>query len=157
MKEIKQYKCLTDLEDLINEFKSIRVRPTSRGSHPTMYPERVEGRYRTVMGVRICDYKFSTDEMWVLPDDQMGLSFSGNWENLKFSHRMVSGKKKPVDIFWVLSEADLPRRMKFVEDRSRSGHYFLTVTERMRIEDLVYDLQWIANKLNLIKEGGSAL
>ena len=76
---------------------------------------------------------------------------------MKPSHRLVSATKKPVDIFWVLSEADLPKRMKFVEDRSRPGHYFLTVTERMRVEDLVYDLQWIANKLNVIKEEGSAL
>ncbi|WP_444915556.1 hypothetical protein [Microbulbifer sp. TRSA007] len=155
--EVKQYKCLTDLKDIIESVESVRIRPTPRGSDPIIYPERSEGRYRTVMGVRICDYKFSADERWVLPDDQMGLSFSGTWENLQFSHKMASRKKKPVDIFWVLSEADLPKHMKFEKDKERDGHYFLTVTKRIRIEDLVFNLKWISDRLSVIKEGGAYL
>lgn len=157
IKEIKQYKCLTDLKEIIESVESVRMRPTPRGQDPIMYPERSDGKYRTVMGVRICDYKFSPDEKWVLPDTQMGLSFSGTWENLQFSHKMASRKKKPVDIFWVLSEADLPKNMKFIPDETRDGHYFLTVTERIRIEDLVFSLKWVSDRLSTIKEGGSAL
>ena len=157
IKKVKQYKCLTDLKDIIESVESVRMRPTPRGHDPIMYPERSDGKYRTVMGVRICDYKFSADEKWVLPDKQMGLSFSGSWDNLKFSHKMASRKKKSVDIFWVLSEADLPKNMEFVADEARDGHYFLTVTERIRIEDLVFNLKWISDRLSVIKEGATYL
>lgn len=157
MKEVKQYKCLTDLKSIVEEVEGLRMRPTPRGEHPTIYKDRVDGKYRTVMGVRICDYKFSLDEQWVLPDPQMGLSFSSSWTNLKFVHKMMSRKKKPVDIFWVLSEADLPKDMKFEKDDKNPDHYFLTVTNRMRVEDLVYKLKWVADRLSVIKEGGIAL
>ena len=75
MTELKQYKCLTDLEKIISEIKKLRARPAIRGKHPTLYEDRADGKYRTVMGIRICDYKFNTDETWILPDSQMGLSF----------------------------------------------------------------------------------
>lgn|SRR5690554_381857 len=157
MNEIKQYKCLTDLKGIINEVDELRMRPTPRGQHPTIYQDRADGKYRTVMGVRICDYRFSVDEKWVLPDEQMGLSFSASWENLKFVHKMMSRNKKPVDIYWVLSGADIPPGMKFVQDRKNSDHYFLTVTKRMRVEELVFNLRWVADRLSVIKEGGCAL
>lgn len=157
MNELKQYKCLTDLKSIIQEIDNLRMRPTPRGEHPTIYKDRADGKYRTVMGVRICDYKFSPDEKWVLPDDQMGLSFSSSWENLKFVHKMMSRKKKPVDIYWVLSGADIPPGMKFEEDKRSPSHYFLTVTKRMRVEDLVYNLKWVADRLSVIREGGCAL
>jgi len=76
MKELKQFKCLNELKKIIDEISALRARPVVRGQHATLYGERLEGKYRTVMGVRICDYKFSPDEKWVLPDRQMGLSFS---------------------------------------------------------------------------------
>lgn len=47
--------------------------------------------------------------------------------------------------------------MKFEKDENNSDHYFLTVTERMRVEDLVYNLKWVADRLSVIKEGGSVL
>ena len=61
MTELKQYKCLTDLEKIISEIKKLRARPAIRGKHPTLYEDRADGKYRTVMGIRICDYKFNTD------------------------------------------------------------------------------------------------
>jgi len=85
------YKCLSDLEEIIRKIKeetAFRGGPVIEGKHPTLYEERKEGKYRTVMGVRICDYKFNVDETWVLPDRQMGLSFSATWENLKFVYGM---------------------------------------------------------------------
>lgn len=143
MPELKQFKCLTDLKYFLTELGDYKARPVVRDKHATLYEDRIEGKYRTVMGVRICDYKFSTNEKWVLPDNQMGLSFSATWSNLSFVYGMYAkrAKKKPVDIYWVLSEADIPPGLKFVEDIDSPGHYFLTVNEPMRIEKLVVNLK----------------
>lgn len=158
MAELKQYKCLTDLKQIMSELGDYRARPSIKGSHPTLYKERANGKYRTVMGIRICDYKFTVDEKEVLPDHQMGLSFSSTWENLKFVHGMFSNKgKRSVDIYWVLSEADIPPGLKFVEEEGKPGHYFLTVTERMRVEKLVEKLKLVSYRLSVIKDGGRAL
>lgn len=52
--------------------------------------------------------------------------------NLKFVLGMQAkrAKKKPVDVFWILSEADIPNGLEFVEDEKNSGHYFLAVTKQ---------------------------
>jgi len=159
MKELKQFKCLNELKKIIDEISALRARPVVRGQHATLYGERLEGKYRTVMGVRICDYKFSPDEKWVLPDRQMGLSFSATWTNLRFVYGMYQKreKKKPIDIYWVLSEADIPPGLEFVEDDTNPGHYFLTVTEPMRIEKLVEKLTMISHRMSVIKDGGRVL
>lgn len=159
MSELRQFKCLSDLNKLISEIDDYRARPTIRGKHPTLYDERPDGKYRTVMGVRICDFKFSHDEKWVLPDPQKGLSFSSTWDNLKFVFGMYSkrAKKKPVDIYWVLSEADIPPGLKFVEDKENSGHYFLSVTERMQVEQLVEKLRLVSYRMSIIEDGGRAI
>lgn len=163
MTKIMHFKCLSDLEAIIEKIQketALRGRPTIAGSHPTLYEKREKGKYRTVMGVRICDYKFNVDETWVLPDRQMGLSFSATWENLRFVYGLQKKKakqKKPVDIYWVLSEADIPSGMEFIEDSDNDGHYFLAVTkeEGMSIETLVTNLKFIAQRMAAIKEGGS--
>lgn len=162
MEEIKQFKCITNIREVIEKIDGYRARPVGRGAHPTLYSERVNGKYRTVMGVRICDYKFSADEQWVLPDDQMGLSFSSTWKNLKGAYKLVSrGQTKTVDVYWVLSGADIPFGMAFIEDRkpsgSAKGHYFLTVTEKMKVSTLVQKLKWVADRMSIIKSGGKAL
>ncbi|OZY86437.1 hypothetical protein CBP51_05260 [Cellvibrio mixtus] len=157
MEAIKHYKCLTDLKKIISELGDIKSRQIIQGNHPTLYKDKSEGKYRTVLGIRICDYRFSPDEKWVLPDNQMGLSFSATWENLKFVHGMFSKGKKPVDVFWVLSEADIPPGLKFVEDETNQGHYFLTVTEQMLVEQLVAKLKLVSYRLSVIKGGGRAI
>ncbi|AQT62370.1 hypothetical protein B0D95_09775 [Cellvibrio sp. PSBB023] len=154
---MKHYKCLTDLKKIISELGDIKSRQIIQGNHPTLYKDKSEGKYRTVLGIRICDYRFSPDEKWVLPDNQMGLSFSATWENLKFVHGMFSKGKKPVDVFWVLSEADIPPGLKFVEDETNQGHYFLTVTEQMLVEQLVAKLKLVSYRLSVIKGGGRAI
>ncbi len=162
MDETKQFKCLTDLREIISELDGFYARPSVRGQHPTLYPEVSDGRYRTVCGVRVCDYTLSEDGQWVLPDDQMGLSFSSSWQHLKSAHKMVSrGAGKDVDVFWVLSRADIPKGMSFQPDRrvskSAKGHYLLTVNERMKISSLVEKLKWIADRMSVIKNAGDAL
>lgn len=94
MEPLKQYKCLTDLKKFIETLNGAKARPIVKGNHPTLYKAENNGKYRTVMGIRICDYQFSVDEKWILPNPQMGLSFSATWENLKFVHNMMSRKKK---------------------------------------------------------------
>lgn len=159
MSELLQLKCLSDVKKLISDIETYRARPIVRGSHPTLYPEQIEGSYRTIKGIRICDYQFCPDEKWVLPHDQMGLSFSATWENLQFSYGMYKkrAKKKPVDIHWVLSEADIPPGLAFVADKKNSGHYFLAVTERMLVEKLVNKLEMVSHRMSVIKDGGRAL
>lgn len=157
MDEIKQYKSLVDLEKLISEIEGYRARTVPKGDHPTLYKENTKGKFRTVMGIRVCDYKFDIDEKWVLPDNQMGLSFSATWANLKFVHGIFSRRNKPIDIYWILSEVDLPLGLKFVEDEKNPGHYFLTVTERMKVETLVSKLKFISYRLSVIKDGGRAI
>jgi len=158
---LKQYKCLTDLSKIVSEIENLRARPTIRGKHATIYDDRVNGKYRTVMGIRICDYKFNTDETRVLYDRQMGLSFSASWDNLKFSFGMVSkkAKKKPVDVYWVLSEADIPPGLEFVEDETNSEHYFLAMTDEngMKVKELADKLRMVAYRMSVIKGGGKCI
>ncbi|WP_444920438.1 hypothetical protein ACJJID_16655 [Microbulbifer sp. CnH-101-G] len=159
MSELLQLKSLSDLQKFIAEIETYKGRPTIRGKHPTLYEERTEGRFRTVMGVRVCDFQFSSDERWVLPNPAMGLSFSATWDNLKFVYGMFKkrAKKKPVDIYWVLSEADIPPGLAFTKDTGNPGHYFLAVTERMLVEQLVEKLRLVAQRMAVIEDGGRAL
>lgn len=75
---------------------------------------------------------------------------------------MVSrGTGKNVDVFWVLSRADIPAGLSFQPDRraskSAKGHYLLTVNERMKISSLVEKLKWIADRMSVIKDAGVML
>jgi len=157
--ELKQFKCLDDLKKIISELGDYRARPTIRGKDANLYEARLNGKYRTVMGVRICDYSFSVDEKTVRPHRQMGLSFSSTWGNLEFAYQMYAkrAKKKPIDVYWVLSEADIPLGLKFEKDDKREGHYFLTVTKPMRIEQLVKKLKMVSYRMSVVKDGGRAI
>lgn len=162
MEELYQFKCLTDLREVISQLDGYYARPTPRNSHPTLYPTRDDGPYKTVMGIRVCDYKLSSDCQWALPDDQMGLSFSSTWQHLKNAHKMVSRiAGKPVDVYWVLSESDIPMGMSFQADKrsskSAKGHYLLTVTEKMRVGLLVEKLKWVADRMSVIRSAEKAL
>ena len=70
---------------------------------------------------------------------------------------MMSRKKKPVDVFWLLSEADIPPGLKFEPDVDNPGHYFLTVTEKMLIEQLVTKLTLVSYRLTVIRDAGKIL
>lgn len=162
MDAVLQFKCLTDLREIIIQLDGYFARPIPRGTHPTIYADRDDGPYRTVMGIRVCDYKLSPDGQWVLPDSQMGLSFSSTWQHLKNAHKMVSRiSGKPVDVFWVLSEADIPIGMSFQPDqrvsKSAKGHYLLAVTEKMKTCSLVDKLKWVADRMSVIRSVEDAL
>jgi hypothetical protein len=162
MDEIQQFKCLTDLREVISQLGGYYARPVPRGDHPTIYSNRDDGPYKTVMGIRVCDYKLSPDGQWALPDDQMGLSFSATWQHLKSAHKMVSRVAgKPVDVFWVLSGADVPSGMAFQPDKrpskSAKGHYLLTVSEKMKTSSLVEKLKWVADRMSVIRSAEKVL
>jgi len=160
MKEIQQFKSLDDLQKIIEQLNHFAARPVTRGNHPTLYPETKDGQYRTIQGIRAIDYKFSTDEKWIIPDDQRGLSFSANWKELKRVYRLFArAKKSNIDVYWVLQGADIPSDMAFVEDRDpkKKGHYFLTVTQPITVYKLVKNLQWIADRMTVIRNAERAL
>ena len=103
MEEIKQFKSLDDLRKIISELERFIARPIVRGSHPTIYPDTKEGKYKTVYGIRIIDYLLSSDGKWALPHNQKGLSFSANWKELKRVYKLFSRiPGKTVDVHWVL-------------------------------------------------------
>ncbi|WP_137935854.1 hypothetical protein [Chitinivorax sp. B] len=157
MPNLNQFKTLTELSEIIQQLRGIEkklflARPVKRGEHPTLYANATDGKYRTVCGVRVCDYQLSTDEQWVEANEQMGLSFSGDWQHLKGVHKMVSRyADAPVDVFWVLGEANLPPGMAFKPDLAKKGHYFLAVVERMKLSTLITNLELIAHRMSKIE------
>lgn len=62
-----------------------------------------------------------------------------------------------VHVYWVLETADIPPGLGFVPDEGKKGHYFLTVTQKMLIHQLVEKLQWIADRMSVIEDAGMAL
>lgn len=125
-----------------------------------MYPEVEEGKYRTVCGIRVVDYVLSSDGEWVLPHNQKGLSFSSNWKKLKRMYRLFARVPgRAVDVHWVSEKSDLPKNMKFVEDldSKKKGHYFLTVTEKVPIRQLVANLKRVSDRMSVIRNVERAL
>lgn len=109
--------------------------------------------------MQIGDYCFSNCKQWVLPHNQMGLSFSAHWQHLKSIHKLKSIKNpgRAVNVYWVLEKADLPPDLKFVPDKKDDRHYFLTVTKKITVDQLVQKLKQVANLINAILDARSAL
>ena len=81
-------------------------------------------------------------------------------EHLKFVHGMQSKRskgKKSIDVYWLLSEADIPPGLKFEEDKTNSSHYFLTVTEKMLASQLVTKLRLVSYRMSVIRDGSKVL
>ncbi|MDF1641471.1 hypothetical protein [Thalassolituus oleivorans] len=64
---------------------------------------------------------------------------------------------KSVDVYWVLEKADIPKELKFVPDQKDDRHYFLTVTKKMTVDDLVKKLTWVADRMSIIRDATGAL
>lgn len=157
---MEQFKTINDLSAIIKEYEGMLARPTSRFSHPTLYRKRDAGTHeRLIKGVRIKDWLMSEDEMWILPHDQMGLSFSSTYQNLKDVYRLKKRHNKDgqINIYWVIEKADIPSGMKFEPDRAKKGHYFLTVTEPMLLHTLIVKLKLLAQRMSVIQDAGNAL
>lgn len=157
---MEQFKTINDLSAVIKEFEGMLSRPTCRLSHPTLYRNRDVGKNEKVLkGIRVKDWFLSEDEKWVLPHDQMGLSFSSTYKNLKSVYKLKErhNPEKIIDIYWVLEKADIPSGLKFVPDRSKKGHYFLTVTDQILLKKLVEKLKFMAQRMSVIKGAGKVL
>ncbi|MEJ2373215.1 MAG: hypothetical protein P8Y16_05405, partial [Sulfurimonas sp.] len=114
-----------------------------------------------IKGVRVRDWCLSDDLKWVLPHDQMGLSFSATFSNLKsvYKFKQKHNPGRTIHIHWVLERADIPDGLKFVQDRrpGKKSHWYLTVTERMLVSQLVDKLKMVANRMSVIRGGGKTL
>lgn len=157
---IEQFKTINDLSEVIKEYEGMLSRPTRRLSHPTLYRKRDVGKNEKIIkGVRVKDWLLSEDQKWVLPHDQMGLSFSSTYKNLKDVYRLKQkhNKGKSIDVYWVLERADIPKGLKFEPDRDKKGHYFLTVSEEMLLSTLVKKLKLVAYRMSVIRNAGGAL
>ena len=158
-----QFKTVDDLKAIIADLESlILTRPTLRLSHPTLYRSRDTAKGDIILqGVRVKDWFFSADKKWVLPHDQMGLSFSSSFNALSkvYGTKKIHNPGKQVNVYWVLEQADLPPGMAFVQDRTKNkeDHYFLTVTERMTVFRLVQKLKALARRMSVMTDAGKAL
>jgi hypothetical protein len=112
-----------------------------------------------IHGVREKDYLFSPCKKWVIPHDQMGLSFSAHWQHLKDKFKMKDkhAKGKAVNVYWVLEAADIPSGLKFLPDKRDPQHYLLTVNQSMTVYALVAKLMWIADRMSKISDARKAL
>ena len=112
-----------------------------------------------VHGIREKDYLFSSCKKWVIPHDQMGLSFSAHWQHLKDKFKMKDRHAKggAVNVYWVLEKADIPEGLEFVPDKRNNQHYLLIVSESMTVYTLAAKLLWVADRMSKISDARKAL
>ncbi|HRH77028.1 MAG TPA: hypothetical protein PK129_06730 [Cellvibrionaceae bacterium] len=157
---LEQFKTINDLSETIKELEGMVLRPTPKWSHPTLYRRRdVSESEALIQGVRVKDWFMSPDEQWVLPHDQMGLSFSSTYQNLKDVYKLKQrhNKNRQIDIYWILKEADIPTKLSFIADIDKKGHHFLAATEKMHISSLVIKLKIVARRMSVIRNGEKIL
>lgn len=154
---MEQFKTLDDLREYVKELGKFYARSTISGEHPTLYLDHSQGKM--VHGIRERDYLFSACKNWVIPHEQMGLSFSAHWQHLKDKFKMKNkhAKGNAVNVYWVLEAADIPKGLKFVPDKRDKQHYLLTVTEKMTAETLASKLSWVADRMSKIADARKAL
>jgi len=146
-KYVHQFKTMDDLRNIIKEFEGVLARPTRNLSHPTLYRTRdVQSGDKLIHGVRKKDWLFSADEQWVLPHNQMGLSFSSHWQHLKGVYKMKEkhNKGSAIHVYWVLEKSDIPSGMKFEPDLKMKGHYLLTVTEKNAVTSTCVKIKMVS-------------
>lgn len=163
-KFVHQFKTMEDLREIIKQYELFYARPTPSGSHPTLYRKRdVPEDDRLVHGLRAKDWELAADvagnQVWVLPNDQRGLSFSAQWQHLKGKFKMKENHypNSPINVYWVLQTAEIPEKLKFVVDRKDSKHFLLTVTEKMTIWELISKLKWVARQMSVMRDARRAL
>jgi len=62
-----------------------------------------------------------------------------------------------INVYWILSGADIPSGLKFEADKKNKKHYFLTVTDKMPIDQLVKKLTRVADGMSVISDARKAL
>lgn len=163
---------LKTLENLEQKIRSLILEHRKRsGSHlgvlfrtvidpnaSTLYKEGHHGKGGINQGVRECDYKLSkSDPNWVLASREHGLSFSVSVDHAINTMKFLGGFQKPGTkincAYWILEDSDaIPEDMEFVQDPDNPDHYLLAITKDMKITDLVYKLNWIAQRMTVMKD-----
>lgn len=158
---MEQYKTLQDIREYLKTLSKWFARPIAEGEHPTLYLNETSSHREVINGIQRDDYIFSSCGNWILPSLEHGLSFSAHWQHLKGIHRMISKRNpdKSVDVFWVLEKADIPAGLEFIIDpRDRKKqHFLLAATQRMTVQELRYKLEWVADRMSVIKDAQEAL
>jgi hypothetical protein len=158
---MEQFKTLEDLRAYLGKIEKWFARPIAAGEHPTLYLNENSSDRELVFGIQRDDYLFSADGNWILPSREHGLSFSAHWQHLKGIHRLKSRRNpgKAVSVYWILEEADIPAGLKFVpdpRDRHRQ-HYLLAAIQRMHVSELRAKLEWVADRMSVIRDAQVAL
>ncbi len=154
---MEQFKTMDDLREYAKELGKFYARSVIAGEHPTLYVDHSQGQM--VHGIREKDYLFSSCKKWVIPHDQMGLSFSAHWQHLKDKFKMKDRHAKggAVNVYWLLEKADIPEGLKFVPDKRNNQHYLLVVSESMTVYALAAKLLWVADRMSKISDARKAL
>jgi len=153
--DLREY--VKSLREYIKKGETFCARPTASGKDPIFYSD--DSKEPIVRGIRERDYLFSPCKGYVLAHTQMGLSFSAHWQHLKGQVKMKEkyNKGKAINVYWILSGADIPSGLKFEADKKNKKHYFLTVTDKMPIGQLVEKLTWVADGMSVINDARKAL
>lgn len=74
----------------------------------------------------------------------------------------MKSKRNPgqrVHVFWVLEKAEIPDGLKFnVDPRDKKKqHFLLSVTKKMTVSELRSKLEWVADRMSVIKNAQDAL
>ncbi|AFU97256.1 hypothetical protein [Simiduia agarivorans] len=158
---MEQFKSLEDLRDALKRLSQWFARPIVDGEHPTLHLNPGSTHREVLNGIQRDDYIFSSCGNWVQPSIAHGLSFSAHWQHLKGIQRMKAKRNpgKPVSVYWILEVADIPEGLKFVPDPTdrKKQHYLLAVTQKMHVAELRSKLEWIADRMAVIKDAQEAL
>jgi hypothetical protein len=157
---MEQFKTIDDVREYLARLEKWFARPIVEGEHPTLHLNQLGGR-EVICGIQRDDFLFSACGNWILPSREHGLSFSAHWQHLKGIHRMKSKRnpRKAVSVYWVLEGADIPDGLEFIADPrdKRKQHYLLCATQRMHVEQLRTKLEWVADRMSVIRNAQVAL
>lgn len=158
---MNQYKTLEDIRSYLNSLSKWFARPIEAEEHPTLYLNAGSSHRKVINGIQRGDYLFSVCGNWILPSKEHGLSFSGHWQHLKGIHRMKSKRNpgKSISVYWVLEKADIPPGLEFVVDPrdKKKQHYLLAATQKMTVFELRSKLEWVADRMSVIRDAQEAL
>lgn len=171
-----QLKTLDSIEgkinDLIEQYRDkkkncsdVMFRTTIDPHSPTVYHADSLGKKRVIFGddkskggLKEGDYLLSeSNPDWVLPSKHHGLSFSSTFNQTKFTLDLL-GKFQKVGTkvkvaYWILENSEsIPKGLGFEVDPDNSEHYFLVVTEKMLVTQLIEKLTFISQRMAVMND-----
>ncbi|WP_444896121.1 hypothetical protein [Microbulbifer sp. SSSA005] len=171
-----QLKTLASIEDRINNLiaqhrdmkdksQDVMFRTTIEPHSPTVYHTESLGKKRVIFGdeqsqggLKEGDYLLSeSNPDWVLPSKTHGLSFSSTFNQTKFTLDLLGRfQKKGTKIsvaYWILEDStSIPKGLGFEVDPNNSEHFFLVVTEKMLVSQLIEKLNLISQRMAIMND-----